>query len=278
MLVTLSVATTGSLFPFSDAGTGADAGDTPENATVLPEAGNYSGILWPPGDADWYELSPPPTRSACFAAKIGGEATATGILTRNVELNPAVDRPVEPTKVLDLGLSSPGASPVLLGLVPNETPAGPVSVGTYEFELTVVTADQPGPGPGPGDAGTDRDAGGDAPSGIPTEGPCLSGTLDSDTDPRDVYLFSAKEDDRVALSLAQAAIAPARLTLVSPAEGEIAEIRDGEFTDVQLNATGQYQVVAELVGRPAMLEVDYLVGLTINGPEPPPCRPTCLIG
>lgn len=278
LLLTTAFASAGSLVPLQDdAGSGGDAGDTPGTATELPDEGTYEGMLFPIGDADWFVLSTPLDRAICYQSIVGGQTSANVTLSLTEGLQPAVQRPILPGLELDLGLAAPTTSQVFLGLEPG--PGGSavsemaLSFGTYRFELQMLTFDDLGSG----DGGTGGDAGDEASGAVQVPAPCFSGDLGSEGDDRDVFSFEAEEDEHVALSLAQASTAPTRLSLISPSNETKAQIENGGFADVTLDETGQWLVVADLAEdeESSLTEFDYMVGLTINGPEPPPCRPTC---
>lgn len=276
VLLLVSVTAAGASLPGSgDAGTGSDAGDDPGNATTLSGPGTYNGTLSPPGDADWYVLEQTPGTPVCFQATVEGAVHADGVLSPTEGLAPAVRRPAKPAHVLDLGVTTPSSTQVYLGLAPPANPSqAETSVGWYSFEIRAVT-----PGlPGAGDGGQEGDAGPDRSSAVETEGPCVAGSLSGGTDEADAYAFEADEGEHVALSLAQAASGPVRVSLVSPSGDEVAAVRDGGFADVELAETGEWLVRAELVGDATTktTDDDYLVGLTVNGPEPPPCNPGCV--
>lgn len=270
VLLTISVSAAGTPLPsLGDAGTGSDAGDDPGNATVLDGPGTFEGTLAPPGDADWYVLERSSEQAVCYSAEVRGAVHADAILSLTEGLTPSVERSTEPAHVLDLGITGPSTQRVFLGLVPNASTADS-SVGHYEVELETVTIQAPG------DAATDADPGGDREDANQTEGPCVFGTLSGGTDEADAYVFDAEEGEHVALSLAQAAMAPARLTLVSPSNDTVVAIRDGGFADVELDETGEWLVRAELTEKATSTTEDsYMIGLTVNGPEPRPCKPSC---
>lgn len=277
LLLTTAVASAGSLVPLQDdASSGGDAGDAPANATELSGPGTYEGMLFPVADADWYVLDSPFDRALCYQAMVGGQVSANVTLSLTEGLQPAVQRPISPGLQLDLGLAAPTTAQVFLGLEAGPAGSGlsPIALGlgTYRFDLQTLTLDDLGPG----DAGTGADAGHETSDAVPVPAPCFSGDLGSDGDDRDVFLFEAEQDEHVALSLAQAATGPVRLSLVSPSNEIKAQVEEGGFTDVPLDETGQWLVVAEVTeGETSTTSFDYMVGLTINGPEPPPCKPTC---
>lgn len=274
VLISASVATAGAaLPPLGDAGTGGDAGDSPDEATELSGAGTYHGTLFPPGDADWYRLPTTPSQALCSQAIVDGAAHASVTLSATPGLNPAVTRPVEPGYSLDLGLSTPSTTGVFLGLEPSEDlSADETSVGSYRFNLTTL---QPS-NAGPGDAGTGEDAGENRSTGVHTEGPCIGGSLDDPTD-SDVYVFNAAEGEHVAVSLSQATSAPTFVNLTSPSGKLVAQIDAGGFQDVVLNETGEWIVRADLPHETTATGGDYLIGTTVNGPEPQPCKPGCFM-
>lgn len=280
LAVILAVAALASAGPVpgihGDAGTPGDAGDSPAEATELPSSGTYNGTLAPPGDADWYVLKSPVDRSLCYQAVIDGQAYANATLSLTQGLAPAVTRPILPAHVLDLGIAAPTTSKVFLGLTPTQAVhdqgSAETSLGSYRFDLQAFRHDDLGPG----DAGTGQDAGEAPATGIAVEDPCIGGDLEPEVDTADTFTFQAEEGELVAISLAQAASAPIRLSLVSPSGDTRATIQEGGFADVALDETGIWSVQASLFGTTdQQLEIDYMIGLTVNGPEPPPCRPGC---
>lgn len=271
VLLSLSVASAGAVLPTTgDAATGNDAGDEPENATPIT-AGTYNGTLFPPGDADWYELSTPAMQPLCSKALVSGAAHADVILSATPGLTPNVTRPVEPGLSLDLGLSTPSTQQILLGLRSPETSSpAPTSAGDYRFEIQTLQ-----PGATDGDAGTGGDAGDDPSTAIATEGPCIDGTVSSPED-RDVYVFDGIEGEQVALSLVEASRDPVLVNLTAPSGAQRTTVDHGGFEDVTLNETGQWIVSTELPGQTEIDTADYMIGMTVNGPEPRPCQPTCM--
>lgn len=274
VLLTISVSAAGTPLPtLGDAGTGSDAGDSPANATPLDGPGTYEGILTPPGDADWYVLERSTKEAVCYSAELKGAVHANVTLSLTKALKPSVERPILPAHELDLGITAPSTSSVYLGLESTGDGASDRdSFGPYRFELRTLTFDESSSS----DGASGGDAGGEAGSALETEGPCISGSLSGGTDEADAYAFDAEEGEHVALSLAQAAMAPARLTLVSPSNETVAAVSDGGFADVELNETGEWLVKAELTEEAtATTDAEYMIGLTVNGPNEPPCKPGC---
>lgn len=274
VLLTISVSAAGTPLPsLGDAGTGSDAGDSPANATPLDGPGTYDGILTPPGDADWYMLERSTKEPVCYSALLKGAVHADVVLSLTQALTPSVERLILPAHELGLGITAPSTSSVYLGLQAREEGATDTnSVGPYRFELATLTIDQSSTS----DGDTDGDAGSNKGTAIAIEGPCISGSLSGDTDETDTYAFEAEEGDHVALSLAQPSMAPARLALVSPSGEELAAVSNGGFADVEINETGEWLVKAELTDEAtATTDADYMIGLTVNGPEPRPCKPSC---
>lgn len=272
VLLTLSVATAGAaLPPIGDPGPEPDAADDPGNATTLPGPGTYEGTLLPAGDADWYRLSTQRLDPLCSEAIVRGNAHAEVTLSTTIGLEPGVTRPLEPAHTLDLGRSTPSTRHVLLGLEPSQrlSPAA-TSGGHYEFSIRTLEL-----GDTDGDAGTGGDAGATPADGIATEGPCIDGTLSSPTD-SDVYVFQATEGEHVALSLADANRDGVFVNLTAPSGALLAQVGVGELRDVSLNETGQWLIRVDLPGRTPAQTAAYLAGLTVNGPEPQPCKPTCV--
>ncbi|HVM45828.1 MAG TPA: hypothetical protein VM582_07825, partial [Candidatus Thermoplasmatota archaeon] len=90
--VSLRAQALGNAIAENDAGSGQDAGDTPETALLLTTARRiWSANLTPPGtDSDWYRLPTSGAYCAIAEANLGnpGEVTLTGATSRT----PAVSR------------------------------------------------------------------------------------------------------------------------------------------------------------------------------------------
>lgn len=267
----------GSAVPLGDAGTGKDAGDRPGQATELSDEGTYDGVLVPPGDADWYTLTSSKDRPRCYQAMVGGGALADVILSLDPGLVDATTRPIAPGLTLDLGIAAPAASQVFLGLEPRETPApsdqAPSSSGPYRFDLQTLDLDALGPG----DGGTGVDAGAEMSDAINVTSPCFGGHVGKSGDHRDTYTFTIGEDEQLTASLTQSDDERViKAALLSPSGDNETHLTSGEITELTTDEAGTWAL--SLWTSPsdqADISVDYLVGLTINGPEPPPCRPTC---
>lgn len=276
VLVTAGV---GSAVPIGDAGTGQDAGDSPGHATELPDEGTYDGILVPPGDADWYRLSSSKDRPRCYQAMVGGGVLADVTLALRPGLVDATTRPIAPGLTLDLGLAAPATSQVFLGLEPRGSPAPSdqerSSSGLYRFDLQTLELDALGPG----DGGTGTDAGSTAADATDVTSPCVGGHVGKTGDHLDTYAFTIGEDERLTVSLTQSDDERViKAALLSPSGDNETQLISGEITELTTDEAGTWTLsLWTSPSENADIEVDYLVGLTINGPEPPPCKPTCTV-
>ncbi len=260
-----------------DAGTGEDAGDSPAQATLLPQQGSYDGMLVPPGDADWYELIATGDQPRCYQAMVGGGAVAEVTLSLDTDLADATARPVGPGLVLDLGLAAPSSDHVLLGLDPQglQVPTGdPSSGGPYRFDLQVLGLDEVGAG----DAGTGSDAGASVDSAANVTSPCFGGHVGAVGDHLDVYTFTIGDGEHLTASLAQGDDPRVvRAALISPSGDNVTQLEPGQIEEITTDEAGTWSLtVWTVTADEADLSVTYLAGLTINGPEPPPCRPGCV--
>lgn len=275
VLITVGI---GSAVPIGDAGTGEDAGDSPGQATELSDEGTYDGILVPPGDADWYTLTSSKDRPRCYQAMVGGGVLAEVTLSLDPSLVDATTRPIAPGLALDLGLAAPATSQVFLGFEPRETPApsdeAPSSSGPYRFDLQTLELGSLEPGD---DAGSGMDAGPTPDDAINVTSACFGGHVGKTGDHADTYAFTIGGDERLTVSLTQSDDERViKAALLSPRGDNETQLTSGEITEVTTDEAGTWAL--KLWTSPsdnADMGVDYLVGLTINGPEPPPCRPGC---
>lgn len=273
VLLTTSVASVGSGLPDAgDPGPGLDAGNSPGDATPLPEGGVYNGTLLPPVDADWFLLDTTSQDAVCYQALIGGDVRADVTLSLDENLENSSERPIGPEMILDLGIATTMHSQVFLGLEPRTDPELPeASAGLYRFDLRAVEADDLGPE----DAGTGEDAGRDQASAIQTEGPCIAGQLSGDDDV-DNYTFNLSEGERLTFSLALPSSAPISLTAVSPS-GQETKLNESGVETLVADQTGSWLLEVSATSNPDEINTptDYMVGLTVNGPNEPPCKPGC---
>lgn len=272
--------------PFrDDAGSGGDAGDTPQEALPLQEAGAYQGNLSTPADADWYRLDRSQT-ATCMEATIDGRSVANATLaaerpgaTLPLDEAPSAEATHNPTESLTLGLASPDVQRVLLGLTPQYTlthPAAPdAGFGGYGFDLQVTTiADVAGDRRGPPGDVPAADAAGDLPR---VSSSCVAGTLDADGGSGgdvDAYKLQADAGDRLVLSLATDA-APSESTtldLVTPSGKTALTLENGDVVGTRLEETGNYTLSVE---DGLDQKVEYGFGITTDDDGPPSCRPSC---
>lgn len=269
-----------------DAGSGADAGDAPDDATLLASPGAYQGNLSTPTDADWYRLSRS-TNAICVDAHVEGPslANATLGLQRSdqglpFETLPSVEGTHNPSEALDLAVASPDVDQAYLGLDPTYTlsgaPGPDAGAGQYTFDLQVtpvtsVTGDAGAPGDAPApDHGTPH----------PLPDACFGGVLDPDDSPADadgdadVYAFEVEETGTAALSLVttQGGTADTNATLVAPNGTEVLSVASGGLGEAPLSEKGTWKVVVE----DGTEHLRYAVGFTQDDDGPPSCRPSCM--
>jgi hypothetical protein len=276
-----------------DAGSGGDAGDTPDEALPLPEAGTFQGNLSTPDDADWYSL-PGDGSAVCVSATIDGRSVANATLAAErpgaelpPENTPSAEATHNPTESLEVGLASPDVERVLLGLTPQYTltrPAAPdLALGGYTFDLELAavagtTADElaedPDAGQGPGDV-PDQGSSVEPPA---VESSCTAGNLeaaDGGSGDADAYRFHADAGDRVVVSLAaqEETSGATTMDLVTPAGKEQATLTNGDVVETTVEETGNYTLsLANGQGN----QVEYGFGITTDDDGPPPCRPSCM--
>lgn len=249
----------------ADPGADQDAGDSPEEATVLPEEGTYNGTITTLDD-DWYRLDIEEDHTVCLRVVLEGDIASTITLSPNSQLDPAVSRDMAPGKVLDMAMAIEPTDTAFLGIEASSL----LDTGDYTFDLQAFTVFEL-----PWDEGGDGDAGDSPSDATPLPGICQVGHLSpKQGDTADVYSFEIGEDEHLGLSLIQVGASPVELELISPVGEVVTSITDGAFEDVTIDQAGTWYLSFQTSSTDD--PVAYIGGITINGPEPPPCKPTCL--
>lgn len=253
----------------NDAGTGADAGNTPATALALPGTGTFHGRVDTASDDDWYSLSNPTTDPVCVSTTAGSNAHKD-VRLRDGPSGLETVRRVDPDHNLSLGLARHDMPTTFLGFDDDNGAAG-----KYVFTMARLL---PSAVDG-GDGGTTQDAGSSVNTSIPVPGPCFGGTLQASggiLDKRDTYRFDGEAGEPITLSLAITTNAPVTLALTSPSGETILTLATGAVEEVNLTETGVWSLGLSIpLSSTDVVSTTYLVGLT-DGPNPNPCRPTCL--
>ncbi len=274
--------------PHDDAGSGQDAGDTPEDALELPDIGVYQGNLTPPDDADWYTLkaghistfpNPSPDRDipACMELGVRSQAAANVTLLLRNGTDRSIEAPVFESQDLRLGIAAPHLRSTFIGLEPRD---GLPSFGSYTLDLAAFGP----PDKDDGDAGFGRDVGGTPETAADLPGPCLPGVLQKGD--ADAYNFEANAGDGLVLSLVHP-IGPDFDTILIAPDGTQRNLtlQDGDLETVALDQDGTWTLQFVSTGGNTSL---YLAGVSIIGDcstgclmeqveeEPKPCRPGCM--
>ncbi|MGQ0536202.1 MAG: hypothetical protein ACT4PT_09030 [Methanobacteriota archaeon] len=123
------------------------------------------------------------------------------------------------------------------------------------------------------DAGASSDAGASLSTSILLPG---SGSFDGILDPgngdsRDVFRFQGSWSDLVSVSLSQSGAGGGHVKLKGPS-GETLGEAGSLIGDVPLSDNGTYEIDVEQTNQGV---TNYVLGL-VQGPDPEPCRPTCV--
>ncbi len=232
---------------------------------MLAGEGTYNGTITT-ADDDWYRLDIEEDHTVCLRVIVHGDIASTVTLSPDSQLDPAVSRNMEPGKVLDMAMAVEPTDTAFLGIEASSL----LDTGDYTFELQAFTVFEL-----PWDEGGDGDAGDDPDGATPLPRICQAGHLfPKKGDTADVYSFEIGEDKHLGLSLIQVGSTPLELELISPVGEVVASITDGEFEDVTIEEAGTWYLSFQTGSTDD--PVAYIGGVTINGPEPPPCKPTCI--
>lgn len=286
----------------NDAGSGEDAGDSPESALAIPSARRvWNANLTPTGtDADWYRLS----SEGAFCAVADTTVQSPGYLTLagSPQLEERAEREAMPHQARRLALAAPAGSTPTFGVQPpmisnmvaeggngNGNPPGPSSPGRYTFSFTLSSAadlDPEGDGESP-------EAGATPATSAPLAADCSAGLLAGDAaDTIDRYHLDVSDARLMTLSFVVASGAAAHVQVLDPTGAVAATLASGDAEDVWLGASGRWTVVvsqdaapASLLDRAALLgarvasagitDTVYLLAATDGPGDTEPCRPSC---
>lgn len=279
----------------NDASSGADAGNTPHEATRIADARRvWSANLTPTGtDSDWYRLPAVGAFCAVVEASVGSPGSLT--LAGSPELASTTRVEAMPHRPARLHLAQPDAAvpyfgieaPMMSRLSGGDTSSHQPSPGRYTFSFQARTH-----------AELDPERDGESPEAGPTPATsaalpqgCSAGHL-SDADVRDHYHFDVGSEARtLALSFAVAAGSPAQLRVVTPSGATHTTLASGGAAEVWAAEPGRWSVVvsfpeaqpgllrthlARLAPEGGVLETDYLLAASDGPGDTDPCRPSCM--
>jgi hypothetical protein len=282
-----ATAVAGSTAP-NDAGSGGDAGDTRDQALLLPSPGSYNGRLDVAGDADWYRVAQGSSPAICLETWFRGGLRADAVAA--IAQDPALTarHPMSGNKWRGIGLASPGGGDGMAAVEPSFSSGQQPDTGPYSFSLSVGTEAAPQRRETP----TGADAGDLPASASNLPGPCFAGQVGGLGDGSDHFRFTGRDGEVLSLSFAQGGGATATLDLLAPDGRVLASLRSGGFARVWLDTQGTWmlRVTADAAGSESGMdepasplprsdtgEDDYLVGASTESTEsdPNPCRPLC---
>ena len=281
----------------NDAGSGGDAGDSPELALPLPAGRRmWSANLTPPGtDSDWYRMSP----ASAFCASVDATTNAPGQVTlaSSPTRDAAVSVGADPHRLTRLVLAAPAGHEAFFGLEPpmlmmlagSESSTNP-SPGRYTFSMgTSSHADLD-----PEADGESPEAGATLATATPLPMGCSAGALSGASDTADQYYFDVTDPRVLTVSFAIVSGGATEARVISPRGATYGTIQSGDALNVWASEAGRWSIVvapassahaastlpfaalAPFFAEQAALEdADYLLGVS-DGPDPQPCRPSCM--
>ena len=279
----------------NDAGSGQDAGDSPEHALLLPSSNArrlWSANLTPSGtDVDWYRLA---TSGAFCAAAEATLATPGGVtLASDTAQATRVARSVGAHKSVDVALAAPAGRLPYLGIEPQSlmmASSGSNAQGPTHYTFALRAFDHATLDPGAD--GESPEAGATLATAAPLANGCTAGRLSSaQGDLEDVYFLDVSEPRLLTLSFARAGGDAVTARVVTPTGATHATLASGGAVDVWTSETGRWSVVvssASSAGALASLRVplpgagagmfvesSYLLASTDGPGDPQSCRPSC---
>lgn len=244
-----------------DAGSGADAGDSPTGAMALSYGSFEANQTF--GDRDWFAFPPASTPACLSASAIAAHPMRVDVVVASAAVGSILDE----TGLFETVLAVRPAS-IHLGVVPDDAPWDALSVGPYAFSLDVA------PPVLVGDRQHD-DAGGTRATAEDLPGACFSGVFQADGPDVDVYAFQASAGERLTYSLATSSSAEASVSIRNASGIAVgAAVPSGGAGTIAVPETGTFYVRVES----ARLDesAPYAAALAV-GPDPGSgCRPMCL--
>lgn len=279
----LSTGTSTGLPNANDAGTGGDAGDSPEAATRLEAYGTYAGMLNSKKDADWYGWRPASSSDTplCIAATVTGDALShVSLVAQSANGDSRTVKASTGNESLSstAAVAFPASASTFLGFVPVENPAGgdPTRPGSYAFDIRALRASDITAN----DAGLPGDAGMNIGSARPVGAGCFGGVLAA-ADQRDVFSFQGQTGQVVTVSMHDVVASGARMSLLGPSGSRIATVPSNGVFVATLTESGTYYLSMErstaipLAGDAPPIEAPYTFGLGLDPDPGQGCRPGC---
>lgn len=242
-----------------DAGSGVDAGGTPETAMPLAY-GEYHGNMTL-GDSDWFVFpafaSPACMRTSVLAKhamtiEVGaGEGALEGGLTDGMFATTVAVEPVA----------------TRLGLLPDDPPWDGASVGPYAFNMEVAL---------PTAVGDSRfaDAQPSLSGALPAPADCFAAHFKKDGPDVDAWSFTAEANDRLTYSIAIGPDAIGGLTIHDVNDTMLGDpVGSGEVGQLIIPSSGTYYLRATSL---SSIDDEAYTVAAVAGPEPTSCRPYCL--
>lgn len=239
-----------------DAGSGGDAGDSQDNALLLPGPGTYDGAFGVNDPADWYRLEDSSPEDA-HCALLDVKANAPTDVTLEADGHRVTGRATE-DRPLRVSLASPFASHIDHGFEPAKTNVLDSGMREYTFttdtlsiwELETLSKND-------SDDAPERSGSGPLPED------CAFGQL-GNGDTSDTYTFDALAGDNIVFSLADTGQQEITMTVLDPA-GNIVDGGVDSLLGTSIDTSGTWSVTLSVDGGNT---VYYLLG---------DCRPHCVI-
>lgn len=263
----------------NDAGTGTDAGNTKEAATLLAGFGAYTGYIASKDPSDWYRVDTGGTAPRCVTATFTPENNATMQLTLEGGSKTYQKLQVVPQgKTGELTFAVPSLDRTFFNTSAASNDPGkgdPTRPGHYEFNLSSVSATQV---KATSSLTGDDDAGNTLETAAPLSFGCSSGRSDPLTgfgDPADVYKLTLYPGETITYSFAYAAPVGLELRLLDQGGAQIDAIKSGGIGTytVPMSTTSSSYYLSVVRLDSAADAVTYLIG--VDGPPTTGCRPNC---
>lgn len=249
-----------------DAGSGGDAGDSPDAAYELPGPDVYAGSLSDSNDVDWYRLPATGSGPVCVSAVVTGSIygqTSLQVVGSDVYVDADKMRPGD---TVSMGFMLAAPEDLFFSVRPDDATVG----GDYDFELQVYDlAELPG-------ENADGDAGNSLETATPLPTGCFAGGLNSaEGDPADYFTFRGFDGQTFLFSLAT--LDNLELTLYDPAGQAVASASGTSVLEHTLEEAGTWTVgIVEGLTGAELTDPDLVYQTTGSGDNP--CMPFCTTG
>lgn len=264
-----------------DAGSGRDAGDSPDDALEIVYASRYLGNL-SRFDRDWYVVEDVADSPSCVRARattIAPAMMAFGLTSDDDELDVAFVE-LRANEETSAGWAASQFEYAYLGFGATTHSHNPQP---YSFDLERVGL----PTRSEGDAGTGSDAGETLANALRIRDACTGGRLSARSllpDRSDVYSLALAAQQPLLVSFAHGAGANLTLSLLDSGGTVFSSVENNGSIEFVAPQAGTYYLRASLPDSVAVPSTSkttssstdsaYIIG-TIVGPPGSPCRPTC---